>query len=199
MPPPDIRYDHLMSERHGMRAGFVLVGGRSSRMGRDKALLPLDGSTLVQRVAARVLEAAGKVTLIGSPKRYGSLGYPVIADHVQGCGPLGGVFTALSVTQSDWNLIIACDMPDLTRDFLGDLLRAAEMAGADCLVPETPAGLDPLCAVYHRRCASHAESAIHLKSFKMHDFVSRLHTVKWPVSNPFPLANVNTPEEWSAR
>lgn len=180
-------------------AGFVLVGGLSSRMGRDKALLPLDGSTMVEHIAARVLAAAGSVTLIGPPERYRRLGYPVIADRVTGLGPLGGVFTALAVTQVDWNLIVACDMPGLTADFLADLLEAADAADADCVVPQTSFGLQPLCAVYHRRCAIAAESAIHRKSLKMHDFISDLRAIAWPVSNPLHVANVNTPEEWSLR
>ncbi len=189
-----------MSAPRVARAGFVLVGGHSSRMGRDKALLPLNGSTLIDQVASRVRLAAGTVTLVGSPERYGTLGYPVVPDCVEGCGPLGGVYTALSTTTAEWNLIVACDMPDVTAGFLGDLLRAAEHIGAaDCLVPETAAGLDPLCAVYHRRCRIAAEFCITRKVLKMHDFVSSLHAVTWPVSDPKPLVNVNTPEEWSRR
>jgi len=196
----DIRYHLLMSGgRNLLRiAGFVLVGGRSSRMGRDKALLPLDGSTLVERVASRVLVAAGNVTLIGSPDRYGGLGYPVVADHVEECGPLGGVFTALTVTRADWNLIVACDMPGLTVEFCTSLI-AARTADADCVVPRTATGLDPLCALYHRRCRVAADAAIRRNLFKMQTFVSNLRTIAWPVSDPSPLQNVNTPEEWSVR
>jgi molybdopterin-guanine dinucleotide biosynthesis protein A len=189
----------LVNERGLARAGFVLAGGRSSRMGRDKALLPLNGSTLIEQVASRVLLAAGTVTLIGSPDRYRSLGYPVRADLAEDCGPLGGVYTALSVTQADWNLIVACDMPGVTADFLENLLDAAAAAKADCLVPETAAGLAPLCAVYHRRCAAAAAAAISRKELKMHDLIATLQTVRWAVPDPAPLANVNTPEEWARR
>ena len=188
-----------MSAREAVHAGFVLAGGRSSRMGRDKALLPLNGSTLIEQVASRVRLATGTVTLVGPPDRYALLGFPVIPDRVPGCGPLGGVYTALSATEADWNLIVACDMPEVTLDFLKDLLQAAEGTQADCLVPETSAGLDPLCAVYHRRCAALAGSALDRKVLKMHDFVSSLHALAWPVSDPAPLVNVNTPEEWGKR
>jgi molybdopterin-guanine dinucleotide biosynthesis protein A len=188
-----------MGARELAQAGFVLAGGRSSRMGRDKALLPLNGSTLLDQIASRVLRAARNVTLIGSPEKYESLGYPVIADLVEGCGPLGGVFTALSATQAEWNLIVACDMPDVTAEFLEDLLRAAKTTEADCLVPETAAGLDPLCAVYRRRCGALAGAAISRKILKMHDFVSSLQAATWLVSDPSPLGNVNTPAEWGRR
>ena len=81
-------------------AGFVLAGGGSRRMGRDKALLPWRGSTLIQFVAGQVLNAAGSVTLIGNPDGLAGLGYPVIGDLHPGCGPLGGLETALRQGQS---------------------------------------------------------------------------------------------------
>jgi molybdopterin-guanine dinucleotide biosynthesis protein A len=182
-----------------VRAGFVLVGGLSTRMGRDKALLPVSGSTLVEQVARRVRRVAGTVTLVGPPERYRSLGFPVIADRVTGCGPLGGVYTALSSTSAQWNLVVACDMPEVSENLMEDLFRTAETAAADCVVPQTAQGLDPLCAVYHRRCSAAAKAAIDRKILKMHDFVSILHGVAWPVSDHSLLANVNTPEDWGVR
>ena len=179
--------------------GFVLAGGRSSRMGRDKALLPLDGSTLLEQVAARVRAAAGSVTLIGPPERYSSLGLPVAADLIEDCGPIGGVYTALKISSAPWNLIVACDMPAVTTGFLAGLLEAARGADADCLVPETDRGLHPLCAVYHRRAVTALQHAIRHKSFKMHDLLRSLRTVAWPVDDPSLLENVNTLVEWGAR
>ncbi len=180
-------------------SGFVLAGGRSTRMGRDKALLPIGGSTMVEHIASKVLAATGNVTLIGPPERYQSLGYPVISDRLEGCGPLGGVFTALGATRTDWNLIVACDMPDLTVQFLEDLMAVPRGSEAEVVVPQTAAGLDPLCALYHRRCKAAAEAAIRRKLFKMQTFVSSLEAVVWPVSDPSPLANINTTDEWRAR
>ena len=206
MCPRDIRYHRLMSGAvmsGAVMSGFVLAGGRSSRMGRDKALLPVEGGTLVEQIAGRVLRAAGNVTIIGypvaSPGLYASLGYPVVADRLRGYGPLGGVYTALSISHSDWNLIVACDMPAVTVDFLDDLLQAAKTSRADCVVPQTAGGLDPLCAVYHRRCVDTAASAIERKTLKMQDFVSLLRAEVHPVSDSAVLENVNTPEQWSER
>jgi molybdopterin-guanine dinucleotide biosynthesis protein A len=179
--------------------GFVLTGGRSSRMGRDKALLPIDRSTLVEQVAARVRAAAGCVTLIGSPERYISLGLQVAADLIEDCGPIGGVYTALKMSSAPWNLAVACDMPAVTAGFLAGLLEAARNADAECLVPKTGSSLHPLCAVYHRGALAAFEHAIHHKSFKMHDLLRSLRTVTLPVSDASLLENVNTPIEWSAR
>lgn len=181
------------------RSGFVLVGGASRRMGRDKALLPLGGTTMVEQIAARVRAAAGNVTLIGSPEKYGHLGFNVVPDEIENCGPLGGLYTALRLTKADWNVLVACDMPGVTEAFLRHLFDAAEGSDADCVVPEIDGKVDPLCAVYHARLAKAAESAIHRKLLKMQDFVSELRASIWRVTDPAPLENVNTPAEWSTR
>jgi molybdopterin-guanine dinucleotide biosynthesis protein A len=109
---------------------------------------------------------------------------------------LGGVYTALSVTEADWNLVVACDMPGVTTEFLEDLLNAAEARGADCLVPGAAGNLNPLCAVYHRRCLPSAVFALDHNILKMHDFLSSLHVSLCPLSNPALVRNVNTPEQW---
>src|SRR5512143_2118542 len=140
-------------------AGFVLTGGRSSRMGRDKPLLSIHGSLLIERTAEVVRAAAGNVTLIGAPERYAHLGLPVLPDLVGNCGPICGLHTALKTTGADWNLVVACDMPGLTAAFLSDLLAAAKQLGCACLVPQTVSGIHRLCAVYHRRAGDAVEFA----------------------------------------
>jgi molybdopterin-guanine dinucleotide biosynthesis protein A len=168
-------------------------------MGQDKALLPWKGSTLIESVAQEVRMAAGNVTLIGSPDRYGNLGFPVcfpvIPDRIEGCGPLGGLHAALSCTVAEWNLLVACDMPAITHQLLEQLLAAAKESGADALVPQTPDGLEPLCAVYHARLLPAVESAIHSKLFKMHDFVSTIQTCLWPATDASLFDNLNTPDQ----
>src|ERR1044072_5912258 len=122
------------------RSGFVLAGGRSSRMGRDKALLEYQGMRLIGRVAAAVKGAAGAVAVIGDPAKYRDFGCSVHPDIFTGCGPLAGIHAALTVTQADWNLVVACDMPDVDASFLRELLDKAEAAGEDCLLPVGESG-----------------------------------------------------------
>jgi molybdenum cofactor guanylyltransferase len=166
-------------------------------MGQDKALLPWKGSTLIESVAREVLHAAGNVALIGSPEVYQNLGFPVIPDKIEGCGPLGGLHAALSATTADWNVLVACDMPGVTCQLLEELLAAAEVCGCDALVPQTPGGLEPLCAVYHVGLLPAVESAIQSKLLKMHDFVSTIEVSLWPVSDASLFRNLNTPEQLS--
>jgi molybdopterin-guanine dinucleotide biosynthesis protein A len=180
------------------RAGFVLVGGNSSRMGRDKAGLPLHGRTMAEHVAAAVAEAAGSATLIGPPARYASLGFPVIADSRAGLGPLGGIHTALTASPAVWNLIAACDLPNISAVFLEELLAAAEASGADCLIPAGPSGhLEPLCAAYRSRCREAIGEAIERNIRKVTDALAGLRVATWRVGETGCFQNVNTPQEWT--
>jgi len=185
------------------RAGWVLVGGLSRRMGRDKAWLPFGSAgTLGQNVARLVAAAAGTATLVGDPDRYRSLGYPVIPDLYPGQGPLGGILTALTHTPADWNLVAACDMPGLTAEFLNKLLDTARQEAADVLLPVGPAGKpEVLCAVYRKRCLPRLEEGFSSGIRKVTLAVMRASTLR-SVLYQFPevsvFQNVNTPEEWSA-
>ena len=180
------------------RAAFVLVGGASARMGRDKALLPLGAGTLAGHVADQARRAAGTVTLVGNPQRYERLGFPVIADLQPGQGPLGGIVTALEATTADWNLVLACDMPNISAEFLTSLLDAADRAPADCdcVAPERSGVLEPLCAVYHRRALPALRASLVEGALKMQRVLRGLNLVLLPVSEPYWFKNVNTPEDW---
>ena len=143
------------------RAGYVLVGGKSSRLGRDKAYLDHGGRPLVLATAEKVREAAGAVTLVGSPERYAHLGPRTIADAAADRGPLAGLVAALDDTAARWNLVVACDMPGLSAGFLRFLFEVAEVSGCEAVVPMQPDGRDqPLCAVYAKSLAERFRRAL---------------------------------------
>ena len=143
--------------RSGRFAGFILAGGRSSRMGRDKAMLEIDGVTMLDR-AVRLERSAGiSAAVVGSPAEFARRrDIRTIADDWPGAGPLGGIATALRARHAAWNLVIACDMPYLTKQWLEFLLQRAGMANVEAIVPMNTGGAEPLCAAYHQ----HAEPAI---------------------------------------
>ena len=131
-------------------AGWVFVGGKSSRFGRDKAFVEWRGRPLALRRGRMWLRAAaGSVTLVGEVEKYRALGVPVIPDAVRGIGPAGGLLAVLEATSARWNLVAACDMPHLSEAFLRFLLARATGSGADVILPVGDDGLpQPLCAVY---------------------------------------------------
>lgn len=178
------------------RAGWVLAGGRSSRMGVDKALLDLDGEPLVVRVAREAAKVCGSVSLVGNPGLYGGFGLPVIPDRFSGLGPLAGIEAALAATGADWNLMLACDMPALETPILESLF----LAGGDVALPAYPDGtVEPLCAVYHRRCHPAIRSALEAGIRRITDALATLgpgFAIRYvPVTRSEPFANLNTPED----
>jgi len=176
-------------------AGFVLTGGESSRMGRDKAMLSWRSRPLVESVVEAVKSAARNVTLIGAPERYAHLGHRVLADLRPGMGPLGGIHTALKTQSGELNLIVACDMPGLSGTLLTNLLRAATQNNALCTVTrDGGGGIHPLCAVYRTECLSFIEDALKERRLRLLDLVRDLRAVSmyWDGN----VSNVNTPVEW---
>jgi molybdopterin-guanine dinucleotide biosynthesis protein A len=132
--------------------GFVLAGGASLRMGRDKALLAIAGEPLIIRSARLVESAAGEATVVGNPEAFRPLGLRVASDDWPSAGPLGGIATALGISKAPWNLIVACDLPYLTQGWLNYLVARALVSQADAVMPMNARGSEPLCAMYHQRC-----------------------------------------------
>jgi len=167
-------------------AGFILAGGASSRMGRDKALLEIGGLPLLVRTARLLEPLVANVTVIGPPERYAALGLRVVPDDTTAVGPLAGLATALRISRSEWNLVVGCDLPYLSAQWLEWLMARALASRADALVPETSRGLEPLCAIYRARCASAVAAAIARGERKVIDVVAKLALEKL------------RPDEWQA-
>ena len=175
------------------RAGWVLAGGRSTRMGRDKALLDLGSGPLAARAAGLVAQACGNATVVGDPARYANLGFPAIPDNQPGLGPLSGIEAALAATDSDWNLIVACDMP-LLNPAIFEALFAALADGGDCALPRHPDGrVEPLCAVYHRRCHYAVQTALASGIRRVTDGLKSLAVRYVQTESGDPFTNLNTP------
>ncbi len=147
------------------RMGFLLAGGKSSRMGPtvDKAFLDFRGQTLLDRALGVMGAACGRVAIVGDPAKFAKAG-SVIADIFPGCGPLGGVHAALVHSLAELNLMLAVDMPFVSSEllaFLFDVAAAEDNAGhAVVTIPRTSRGLQPLCAIYRREFSAVAEQAL---------------------------------------
>lgn len=178
-------------------AGLVLVGGRSSRMGQDKALLQWNSHLLVEEVAARVRDVAGNVALVGAPERYRELGFECVPDLRPGLGPLAGIEAALASGRGELNLIVACDMPGIETRWLRTLLECAEQSVALCTVLRDSAGIvHPLCAVYRRACLPSVRRFLDAHRLRAQDAIRELDAAIVEVDAE--LRNVNTREEWDA-
>ena len=137
----------------------ILAGGKSRRMGRDKAWLDLgDGVPLVRRVADALTRVASEVVIVANDSRFASLGLPVVADRYGDKGAFGGLATAVAATQGELVCVAACDMPWPSPAVYALLLEA--IAGFDVAIPRVGAELEAMHAVYRRSCLGAMERAL---------------------------------------
>src|SRR5579864_458960 len=176
--PRTINREFTEKRRRGV-SGYVLAGGGSTRFGRDKALAEIDGKAMVLRMWELLRGVAGKVRVVVAPGKHAGLGVTTIADRWPGEGPLGGIITALSATAesgdgAEWNLIVGCDMPFLTSEWVSYLVERALTSRADVIVPCSASGLEPLCACWRRSGAETLRRAFDAGTRKVTDAMKQL-------------------------
>jgi molybdopterin-guanine dinucleotide biosynthesis protein A len=198
-------------KRYSQISAFILSGGVSSRMGTAKAFLDFGGEPLIVRTARLLEPLVAAITVVGSPEHYRPLGLRAIADQdfripdnaAGGLGPLAGIASALTATDTIWNLILACDLPYLTTEWLDWLLARTMVSSQQIVMPRTSSGLEPLAAVYRRECALPIVASLErgvrkvtdaLQEFRI-EFVSEN---EWADLDPEgkALRNMNTPDDY---
>jgi len=137
--------------------GFVQAGGGSTRFGADKALVEIGGKTLLARTVELVASVCEETRIVAAAGKYGDARVPIVVDRWPGQGPLGGILTALHFSKEQIRiaeeeescaLIVSCDMPFLTGEWLAYLCERAVKSTACVVVPESENGLEPLCACW---------------------------------------------------
>lgn len=198
-------------KRYDQVSAFILCGGTSSRMGQPKGLLKVGTQPLLVRIAELVQPLVSTVAVVGSPKSYADLDLHVIEDADLGIsrekgktmGPLCGIASALMSTQTEWNLILACDLPYLSADWLDWLLARAMASSRQIVMPRTAGGLEPLAAVYRRECCEPIIAALRRRVYKVTDALEQFR-IEFVTATDWEhidaagrvLYNMNTPEEY---
>jgi len=159
--------------------GYVQAGGGSTRFGKDKALVELAGKTMLARTIELVASICSEAMLVAGEGKYSGGPAPLIADRWPGQGPLGGILTALQASKRrgllfEWNLIVSCDMPFLTREWLEFLCERSERSAAQVVVAESPNGLEPLCACWKTASASGVQTTFDSGIRKVTEAMKRL-------------------------
>lgn len=183
--------------------GFVTAGGRSSRMGTDKAWLELGGKAMIRRVIAALAQVTSSVAVIANDPAYAGIGLPVFADTNRGIGPLEAIRTALANASTPRVVLAACDLPFVTPELFSFLL---ELEGShQAVVPLSREELlEPLCGVYSSEALVQVTDLIasgERKVSRLFDRVpARLVTfaeVSHLKGAELFFENVNTPEEYA--
>jgi molybdenum cofactor guanylyltransferase len=144
--------------------GIVLAGGGSKRFGRDKALVQVGNEVLLARLCSVIRGVTPSVMIVGSREKYAAFGAECIPDRWPGEGPLGGIITALLAAAGtgsgrEVNIVIGCDMPFLTSEWLAHLVQRAQASEAQVVAPRSAHGLEPLCACWRTSAAAKLQRA----------------------------------------
>lgn len=155
--------------------GVVLAGGKSTRMGQDKAFLEVDGKPLLVHAIERLKPHVRELIVVGDPRKYGRLWPEVLPDEIPGMGPLGGIVTAMGAARFERLLVLAVDVPGVNDRLLERLTRELPEE-ADALVPRHGADLEPLVAAYHRRGLPTLMGCMMKSQLSMHGALEELRT-----------------------
>lgn len=185
-------------------------------MGRPKGFLKFAGEPMVVHVAqtlestgeardgaAEIAPAMMKPVIIGPPDVYANLGIRVVPDDGENLGPLGGISTALRIATCEWNLIVGCDLPFLTREWLEFLIAQAVGSSADVVIPLNERGFEPLCAMYRKSARRTIAKALERGVRKITEGLTTLTLAsiapaEWKGFDACGrlFKNVNTPEDY---
>ena len=207
----DQRVSQRLDSHQTTTLGVVLCGGNSQRMGQDKACLPFDGRTLIER-AVRILEPISREVLLatGTSQRYADLHKRFVLDVVPNAGPLAGLCAALAeVAPGELLCCLACDMPFAATSHFEALIAEAHSSQLDVCMLAADGRSEPLCAVYRSSClgpmrAALADGERRVKSF--HGYakedgdqlsIGKVDVSRETGSDHRCTLNVNTPDDYS--
>ena len=184
----------------------IQAGGKSSRMGQDKALMPFRGVPLIQVVMERLASIADEIIITtNNPDAYRFLGVPLYRDIRPERGALGGLYTALKSAKGDFVAVVACDLPFASKKFFLTASKRISESGADVLIPQTKYGYEPLHALYRcETCIPPIEKVLDAGLWKVISWfpqvnIHALSLEETALFNPYGLTfwNLNTPQDFA--
>jgi molybdopterin-guanine dinucleotide biosynthesis protein A len=190
-----------MNDKYDDIAGLILVGGKSSRMGRDKAFLDVNGHPLFERALSLFRRNFAEILLSGDrAERFATYGFPVLGDIHPG-SPLGGIYTGLVHAKTPYLFVASCDLPFPSEAVLRHLCSIRD--GFDIVVPITDQGYEPLFALYSRRCLKTIEEFLASGECCAYGYYDKLSVREVTGGELAELdktgncfRNINTPEEF---
>lgn len=179
--------------------GIILAGGKSSRMGFDKGLAEISGKTSIEYVYDTLKKITDQIIVVANNDAYDFLRLPVYEDILKGYGPLGGIYTGLTVSDTEKNLIVACDMPFVTEELLQHIIE--EAGNYEIAVPVAEEEIHPLCACYTKYITVYLQNLIINQILKMKKVIQFFNFKKIPIDDTLNfyslelLMNINTVKE----
>jgi molybdopterin-guanine dinucleotide biosynthesis protein A len=174
---------------------YVLAGGESKRMGRDKAFLVIEGEPAIQRIL-RIIPARReqKIIVTNSAGKFRDLPVTIIGDIHPGCGPISGIHAGLNHSPYLYNCFLACDVPLLTTEIISEI--TAESNRAELSAFRTRAGFEPLCAVYSKSCLPVLEQKLDSGNFSLQDLPDLVDSKMIETGDRIELMNMNDESDY---
>lgn len=181
--------------------GIILAGGKSSRMGFNKAFIDIGGKPIIHRTISLFKELFDEIIMVANdPAEYEELNIPIVTDIFKGAGSLGGIYTGLFYSMSEYNFVAACDMPFLDKEVISKVIKLSE--GYNAAAPFIMGRYHPLHAVYSKKCIKPIEEMIKNQDLRITNLfqkikVNRLEEKEWLSSERIlsSLDNINTKED----
>jgi len=156
-----------------METVFILCGGKSSRMQSEKGLVLFQEKPFIEHIIQAILPITDQIKLITASKEYDYLPYEKIGDIISEKGPLGGIYTALSHSETEFNMILSCDIPLISTELLKELI-SKHTQEAGITIFESESRLHPLIGIYSKKILPIIKSAIEANELKMMDLLAKL-------------------------
>lgn len=173
--------------------GIVVAGGKSSRMGKNKALIEYKGKRLIDH-AIEILEKHSSNIIVSSNINIVNLNWPLIKDEVPNIGPIGGLFTCLQKSKTNMNIIIPTDAPNVSATLHLNLLKNSDTY--DAVIPVLPDGkTEPLIACYNKTIIKYIEHAINESDYKLMNLLKRANVNYINIADSNQFMNINAPQD----
>ena len=179
--------------------GIILSGGQSKRMGTDKALIHINEKTLLENAIEICNNFCSKILISSNHEKHERLGYKIIPDEIKNCGPLGGIYSCLKHSKTDWNFVISVDAAFVEPEFIAFII--SQVGDFDAVIPFHKNGKEPLIALYHKNSLTVIKKMLDLGNFKMQNLLHLVNT-KYVDSQgyverfPKLFHNLNRPEDF---
>lgn len=183
-------------------SGLILTGGKSSRMGTNKALLLLGKINAITRIVEIAKTNCAQIVLAtNEPEKYQFLALPCVKDVYKGKGPLGGLHSGLSAIETDWVLVFPCDLPLISVEYIQPLLEAE--VKYDIVIYESAGRLHPLFGRYNRRILPRITDCLEAERLKIQEFfhplqvkILQAESYHFSVSPEICFMNMNTQADY---
>lgn len=186
-----------MEEKNEL-TGIILAGGKSSRMGYDKGLAIVNGKKMIEHVYAALSQVVDKVIIVANSDSYNYLNVPVYEDMYKEIGPVAGIYTGLSHSTTEKNIIVACDMPFVSPQLLTTILE--HIGNNQIVVPTVNDHLEPLCGCYKKEILEELKEIIEMEVYPVHRVIEFFDHLALKINEEETNAgtvftNINKPED----